>query len=128
MSDRNSALEWVEYAEEDFVMAKSALRRKKPLITSSCFHSQQCAEKYLKALLISKGEEFPKTHDLVILDRLCNQAGIFTGFSKEDLGRLSAYAVHTRYPGSQPVPEDGEEALEICSLIRKFARTFLNVP
>lgn len=125
MSDRDSALEWAEYAEEDFLMAKSALRRKKPLITASCFHSQQCAEKYLKALLISKGEEFPKTHDLVILDRLCNQAGIITGFSKEDLGRLSAYAVHTRYPGSQPVPEEGDEALEISSAIRKFARTVL---
>ncbi len=125
MNDLNSALEWVEYAEEDFLMAKSALRRKKALLTASCFHSQQCAEKYMKALLISKGQEFPKTHDLVILDRLCNQAGILTGFAKEDLGRLSAYAVHTRYPGAQPVPEDGEEALEISSSIRKFSRLFL---
>jgi len=104
---------------------KTALRRKKPLVTASCFHSQQCAEKYLKAMLISKGEEFPKTHDLVILDRLCNQAGILTGFTKEELGTLSAYAVHTRYPGAQPAPEDGEEALEISSLIRKFARSYL---
>ncbi|GMV34110.1 MAG: hypothetical protein AMXMBFR60_19390 [Chloroflexota bacterium] len=29
MSDLDSALEWVEYAEEDFIVAKSALRRKK---------------------------------------------------------------------------------------------------
>jgi HEPN domain-containing protein len=127
MSDLDSALEWVEYAEEDFLVAKSALRRKKPLITSSCFHSQQCAEKYLKALLIFKGMDFPKTHDLVILDRLCNQSGILTGYSKEKLGRLSAYAVHTRYPGAQPVPEDGEEALEISSMIRKFSRSFLGL-
>lgn len=125
MSDLDSALEWAEYAEEDFLMAKTALRRKKPLVTASCFHSQQCAEKYLKAMLILKREEFPKTHDLVILDRLCNEAGILTGFTKENLGRLSAYAVHTRYPGAQPAPEDGEEALEIAGLIRKFARSFL---
>jgi HEPN domain-containing protein len=127
MNDLDSALEWAEYAEEDFLLAKSALRRKKPLTTASCFHSQQCAEKYLKALLIFKGREFPKTHDLVILDRLCNQSGILTGLDKEDLGRLSAYAVHTRYPGSQPAPEDGEEALEISGQIRKFARAILGV-
>ena len=127
MSALDSAMEWVEYAEEDFLMAKSALRRKKPFIISSCFHSQQCAEKYFKAMLISKGMEFPKTHDLVILNGICNQAGIITGLTKENLGRLSAYAVHTRYPGAQPVPEEGEEALEISGTIRKFARVFLGV-
>lgn len=127
MPDLNSALEWAEYAEEDFAMAKSALRRKKPLTTASCFHSQQCAEKYLKAMLVMKEKEFPKTHDLIILDRLCNEAGIFTGFTKEDLGRLSGYAVHTRYPGNQPTPDDAKEALEISEGIRQFARMFLGI-
>jgi HEPN domain-containing protein len=55
----------VEYAEEDLIMAKSALRHRKPLTTPSCFHSQQCAEKYLKAILVSQDIEFPKTHDLL---------------------------------------------------------------
>lgn len=127
MPDRNSAFEWVEYAEEDFAMAKSALRRKKPLTTASCFHSQQCAEKYLKAMLIMKEKEFPKTHDLIMLDRLCNEAGIFTGFTKEDLGRLSGYAVHTRYTGNQPTPDDAKETLVISEVIRKFARVFLGI-
>lgn len=125
MNDQNSALDWAEYAEEDFVMAKSALRRRKPLVTASCFHSQQCAEKYLKAMLIARDAEFPKTHDLIILDRLCNEAGIFTGFTKEQLGRLSGYAVHTRYPGNQPAVEEAEEALETTGAIRRFARSFL---
>jgi len=125
MNDQNSALDWAEYAEEDFVMAKSALRRRKPLVTASCFHSQQCAEKYLKAMLIARDAEFPKTHDLIILDRLCNEAGIFTGFTREQLGRLSGYAVHTRYPGNQPAVEEAEEALETTGAIRRFARSFL---
>ncbi len=106
-------------------MAKSALRRRKPLVTASCFHSQQCAEKYLKAMLIAKDAEFPKTHDLIILDRPCNEAGIFTGFTKEELGRLSGYAVHTRYPGNQPAVEEAEEALGTTGTIRRFARSFL---
>jgi HEPN domain-containing protein len=127
MSDPGDQFNWVEYAEEDLIMAKSALRRSKPLTTPSCFHSQQCAEKYLKAVLVSQDVEFPKTHDLLILDTLCTEAGIFTGFSKEDLGRLSGYAVHTRYPGNQPTPDAARDALEIARNIRQFARTFLGL-
>ncbi|MBK9007807.1 MAG: HEPN domain-containing protein [Anaerolineae bacterium] len=127
MSDADDALEWVKYAEEDLILAKSALRRSKPLTMGSCFHSQQCAEKYLKAILVSKDAEFPKTHDLLILDGLCKAAGILTGFTKEDLGRLSGYAVRTRYPGNQPVPKEAREALEIAMQIRRFARAFLGL-
>src|SRR6266511_2671237 len=101
MSDQSDQFDWVEYAEEDLIMAKRALRRSKPLTTPSCFHSQQYAEKYLKAILISRDIEFPKTHDLLILDTLCAHGGIFTGFTKQDMGRLSGSAVHTRYPGNQ---------------------------
>ena len=38
MSEADEALEWVKYAEEDLIMAKSALRRSKPLTIGSCFH------------------------------------------------------------------------------------------
>ncbi len=127
MSNSSNPLEWATYADEDLIMAKSALRRSKPLTTASCFHSQQCAEKYLKSILIAKDVEFPKTHDLPILNTLCENAGIFTGFTKENLGRLSGYAVHTRYPGNQPTPEEAQEALEIAMNIRRFARTFLGL-
>jgi HEPN domain-containing protein len=127
MSDPSDPLSWVEYAEEDLVMAESALRRRKPLTTPSCFHSQQCAEKYLKAILVSQEIEFPKTHDLLILDTLCADGGIFTGFTKEDLGRLSGYAIHTRYPGNQPSADEAKDALNIAKKIRFFARTFLGL-
>jgi HEPN domain-containing protein len=127
MSEANDALEWVDYAEEDLIMAKSALRRSKPLTTASCFHSEQCAEKYLKAILVAQDVEFPKTHDLLILNTLCSNAGILTGFVIADLGRLSGYAVHTRYPGNQPSLEEAKEALDIATTIRRFARTFLGL-
>ena len=127
MSAAGDAREWVEYAEEDLILAKSALRRSKPLTMGSCFHSQQCAEKYLKAILVAQDVEFPKTHDLLILDTLCRDAGVFTGFTKEDLGRLSGYAVRTRYPGNQPTPKEAREALAIAMDIRKFSRAFLGL-
>ncbi len=127
MSVSEEALEWANYADEDLIMAKSALRRSKPLTTPSCFHSQQCAEKYLRAILVSKELEFPKTHDLLILNTLCAEGGILTGFTKEDLGRLSGYAVHTRYPGNQPTVDEAKDALQISQTIRRFARTFLGL-
>jgi HEPN domain-containing protein len=127
MSEVDEMFEWVKYAEEDLILAKSALRRSKPLTIGSCFHSQQCAEKYFKAMLVSQNVEFPKTHDLLILHALCADAGILTGFTKEDLGRLSGYAVRTRYPGNQPTPAEAKDALEIAMFIRKFARTFLGL-
>ncbi|MEW6400655.1 MAG: HEPN domain-containing protein [Chloroflexota bacterium] len=124
MSGPSDVLDWVNYAEEDLVMAKSALKRSRPLTSSSCFHSQQCAEKYFKAILVAQDIEFPKTHDLPMLNTLCSTAGIFTGFPIESLGRLSGYAVHTRYPGNQPTPEEAREALAIAMTIRQFSRTF----
>jgi HEPN domain-containing protein len=127
MSDPDSALAWADYAEEDLIVAKSTLRRKQPLTSASCFHSQQCAEKYFKAILVAKDVQFPKTHDLAILNTLCTNAGIFTGFPIDSLGRLSGYAVHTRYPGSQPTPDEAQDALEIALTIRQFARKFLGL-
>jgi len=114
MSESNNPLDWAQYAEEDLIMAKSAIKRAQPLTSSACYHSQQCAEKYLKAILIFKNLEYPKTHDLMMLDKLCNEAGVFTGFTKENMGRLTAHAVHTRYPGNQPTPEEAKEAIEIA--------------
>lgn len=98
MSEADEALEWVEYAEEDLILAKSALRRSKPLTIGSCFHSQQCAEKYFKAMLISHDVEFPKTHDLLILNTLCIDAGILTGFSKDDLDPIRKSGMRAHSP------------------------------
>ena len=127
MSELDEALEWANYAEEDLIVARSALKHRNPLTTASCFHSQQCAEKYFKAILISKNVEYPKTHDLLILNTLCTNAGILTGFTMDDLGRLSGYAVHTRYPGNQPTLDEAKEAIEITMSVRKFARKYLGL-
>lgn len=43
----------VARAEEDLTLARSALRRKKPLLYGATFHTQQCVEKYLKALQVA---------------------------------------------------------------------------
>ena len=127
MSEINNPLAWVEKAEEDFALAQSALRRKMPLVTGVCFHSQQCAEKYMKALLVSKKASFPKTHDLLMLSNLCSNAGILIEIDAKLLSILTDYAVRTRYPGEGPTLGDAKEAMKIAKLTRSIARSFLGI-
>ncbi len=120
-------LEWAKYAEQDWQLAASLIRRKRPPLTAICFHAQQSAEKYLKALLLSTSSSFPKTHDLLTLNSLCEQAGILTGFSPRHLALLTDHAVASRYPGEEPALEDAREALTIAKTVRDFARQWLNL-
>ncbi len=69
MPDRSGAItvahEWVTKAESDLRAATYLLepRARRPTDVV-CFHAQQCAEKYTKALLTFQGTDFPKTHDI----------------------------------------------------------------
>ena len=59
-------LEWIDIAEGDYATAEREVRaRKRPNYDAACFHAQQCAEKYLKALLQESNIPFGKTHNLI---------------------------------------------------------------
>jgi HEPN domain-containing protein len=120
-------LAWVERAEEDYAIASASLRRKKAWTYGACFHAQQCAEKYLKAALVARGQAFPKVHDLLTLSTLCDQAGIITGLEPTRLDVLSAYAVRIRYPGDDPTPDEARQAVEIARSVRRFVRKWLGL-
>ena len=60
--------EWIDKAEGDWTSAGLLYRaRKQPNYDAACFHSQQSAEKYLKARLVEAGITFSKTHNLIAL-------------------------------------------------------------
>jgi HEPN domain-containing protein len=46
---------WFQAAYEDYLMAKKAIEIE--LCRQVCFHSQQCAEKALKALILEKARK-----------------------------------------------------------------------
>ena len=92
-----------------------------------CFHAQQCAEKYLKAALVAKGSPFPKTHDLLALDTLCQQAGLTLGMDIDVLSGLSAYAITVRYPGEAPTVEEPRVAFETAKAVRRIVRPWLGL-
>jgi len=118
---------WIAHAEEDFSAAKALSRLRKPLLSGTCFHAQQSAEKYLKALLIFKDEDFPKTYDLPTLNTMCNKVGIITGLDLQHLVDLTEYAVQRRCPGNQPTREEAKEAIQVAGEVRRFARSFLGL-
>ena len=85
---------WVEKAEHDLRNAEYVLGLAEDCPTDTvCFHCQQCVEKYLKALLIHHGIDFPRTHDLVVLLNLASRrrlgAGGGTGAASEPVFRGS---------------------------------------
>ena len=51
-------------AREDLHMVRMALGDDPPVVGPACFHSQQAAEKELKAAVVLDGIEFPYVHDL----------------------------------------------------------------
>jgi len=92
--------EWVEKAEEDLRGAALALKAGRKCPTGVvCFHAQQCVEKYLKAVLVARRLDFPKTHDIgELLVSIGKPIGV--SIPVEERRRLTAYATVTRYPGS----------------------------
>lgn len=123
----DNPLDWGKKADGDLDAARRLLRGKNPHPDLSCYHSQQCGEKYLKAMLIEQGIEFPKSHDLVVLNNLCLTNGILTAFDEDALDFLNGFATRARYPGMEPTIEEARGSIEIAKSIRKFARSFLEL-
>lgn len=100
--------QWAEKAEGDLRSAKVLLSSREPgVYDAACFHVQQCAEKYIKALLSYRAIFFEKTHDLRELVGLL-PAAEQGGFAIADLVTLSALAVNQRYPGLSPMSTEGD--------------------
>jgi HEPN domain-containing protein len=120
--------EWVSKAEADYQGAMALQRRRKqPLPDLVCFHCQQCAEKYLKALLQERGIPFPKTHVLTDLLRLViNQEPTLT-ILHPPLLILEDYAVKFRYPGLTTTTAQARSAMQSLRLVRRRLRMRLSI-
>ncbi len=110
---------WLERARSDLALARAALGLPDVLLEDACFHTQQCAEKALKALLLQRGIPFPRTHVVETLLDLLEAAGVTVPADVDEALVLTQYAVHTRYPGAwEPVaPEEARFALEVANRV-----------
>ncbi len=61
------------------------------------FHAQQAAEKALKSVLALRGDDFPWTHDVQLLLRRLELAGVDVPAAVREARRLTPWAVEFRY-------------------------------
>ena len=120
--------EWVTKAEGDFLTAGRELRaRRSPNFDAVCFHTQQCAEKYLKAILQEIEKQIPKIHNLIALLELCLPVDPTLEMLRSDLIVLERYAVRFRYPGAISDKDEAKSAYAALRVVRKFIRPKLGL-
>ncbi len=119
--------EWIEKAEEDFLVAKREIDLQPPAYGAVCFHSQQCVEKYLKAILQENDVYFEKIHDLKVLLEKCVQFLPELKDYTDEIDELSSFAVEIRYPGAEADREDAQECFSLADKIRKVIRNYFRL-
>jgi HEPN domain-containing protein len=119
---------WVEKAENDFRNAEYVMTMPENCpFDTVCYHVQQCAEKYLKAVLLYYNIDFPRTHDLVVLYNLL-QKNAALNLSIQDVQPLNRYSVEARYPGDWEMIGESEAkaSFEKVRVVREVVRSILN--
>ena len=123
---RRDVRDWVVKAEEDFAVVETLGRRCRPALqTAVCFHAQQCAEKYLKALLTRDRITFPKTHDLLDLLVLAKQCDPTIELIRPHVEFLEPYAVNLRYPGEGATRAEAQRSVRAITQAREALRRLL---
>ncbi|MDP3997528.1 MAG: HEPN domain-containing protein [Candidatus Andersenbacteria bacterium] len=116
----NLTQEWLSRADDDEMAADILLKEQGPP-TSICFIAQQMGEKYLKAFLVFKEQEPPKTHDLIALLEKCALYEPKLAMLKDEAALLTEYVVDTRYPGNvkEYSSDEAQFALSAAKHIKK---------
>jgi len=116
---RHLISEWVHKAEADMSTADHLLTEGPIYSGIIAFHSQQAAEKYLKALLTQHHIAFPKTHDLERLLRLVRKVDGALADALSEVIILSLYGVEVRYPGDRPdvTLDEARQAVALARLV-----------
>lgn len=128
MSVPADVLEWVGIANDDFGLAMLLVRQRRyPAL--ACFHAQQAAEKYIKAVLTAIGQPFPLSHDLVRVYTLYPAATGPYALQMRDLLALTPYATGARYPGfvAMPTLAEARQAVLMAGRVRRISLRRLGI-
>jgi HEPN domain-containing protein len=117
---------WLAKAAEDLTVARLVLTEEH--YSHVCFLSQQCLEKTLKAFLLEKASNYPRTHRLVDLLGACTEIEATFANFLPDCTVIDQYYIPTRYPdavpgglpGGLPGKSEAEEAVSIAEKIVDF--------
>jgi HEPN domain-containing protein len=118
--------EWLRRAKGNLARAKQS-KPAEGFWEDLCFDAQQAAEKAVKAVLVFRQIDFPKTHQIGELLVLLGQGGHGAPEPVWRAQALSNYAVSTRYPSpEEPVTEDEwREAVELAEQVVRWAESVI---
>lgn len=117
---KTAVARWLAKAANDLRTAETMVSIVPPVVDTSCYHAQQCAEKSLKAFLTAADRHVERTHSLPRLVELC--AEVEPAFGRlADVGvELTGYASQGRYPDDwREIPVD-----EALAAVEKARETF----
>ncbi len=125
----HEARKWLATAQTDFDVASHLFNTFYPRpFEIICYHCQQCAEKAIKAVIISKGAPggMPKLHDLsFLLNQLKNMVEIDERYY-DYADTLTPYGVAVRYPNELFLEEHhAENALKMSEEILVWAKSLV---
>lgn len=126
---KDETREWLQKAHSDLRMAKLGFGlAPDPEYDDSCFHSQQCVEKLIKAVLVERGISFPHSHDIGgLVDRVATVEPSLASL-RDELDALSSLAVIYRYPGDRADADDAQTALALAVKAHELVMCLLQPP
>ena len=135
---RLEAQRWFQEAEADLTVVRTL--RVAGHHAAACFHSQQAAEKAVKAFLYAQGARVVLGHSVRELARQCEKHDPAFAEVADDTALLDQFYITTRYPNGLPAPaipsqsfisaqaQAAQEAAErVINLVETFLRTRLHV-
>ncbi len=95
------------------------------LTDPTCFHCQQSAEKYIKAVLEEYDQAVPITHDLLTLIDLISPYLSVTDSARDAAAALSVYAIEIRYPGTDVELDDAKDAITKAEELQQWILSYI---
>ena len=121
MDKKEAAKEWFKIAESDLSSAVFLQKMRPTPVEIICYHCQQSAEKYLKGFLSLKEADIQKTHDLVLLNKVCQKYEEDFKTIEDECLVLTDYSVNVRYPFPMDINEsDMKIALRSAQKIKDY--------
>ncbi len=129
LTDAVSPEAWLRRARSNLAQARAGKIDKDVLYEDLCFDAQQAAEKAIKAILVSRGIGFPKTHSIEGLLTLVESSKLDVPSDVRGAEILTSYAVLTRYPGlsEEIFEEEYSRALELTERVVRWAEAAVSV-
>jgi HEPN domain-containing protein len=126
---RKATEQWMQDAEEELASARILHEHGKT--RAVCYHCQQSVEKYLKALIIEKGDAPEKVHDIVELLRHAQRLGWTIAMEMDDAILLNSVykgrcpSEEGLLPHGEPTQADAARSLKAASSVSDSARELI---